>query len=242
MIIFLSKSHLFIPNLFHQKVFFYHIKCVSIKFFVQSSNITSNRLSLIRSFLLFWFLFAGCYYRWSWPFSWSTCISCSQKSFARWQNRHCTMRRIDIIRSFLQVKKKIFFLFLWRFHVTLTISYDFIWISWISSCFLLIKKYFFFSNFRNKVKYLNYLRKRCNVNPARGPFHFRAPCRIFYKAVRGNYTLKCMKNMWTIFSAILCENVIRNETNNVLMMINIIYLHYLILFMIETNSMLKLIQ
>ncbi|XP_055382971.1 60S ribosomal protein L13a [Condylostylus longicornis] len=39
--------------------------------------------------------------------------------------------------------------------------------------------------YRNKIKYLAYLRKRCNVNPARGPYHFRAPCRIFYKAVRG---------------------------------------------------------
>ncbi|KAL5273070.1 RPL13A family protein [Megaselia abdita] len=39
--------------------------------------------------------------------------------------------------------------------------------------------------FRNKIKYLSYLRKRCNVNPARGPFHFRAPSRIFFKAVRG---------------------------------------------------------
>ncbi|XP_055699971.1 60S ribosomal protein L13a [Phlebotomus papatasi] len=39
--------------------------------------------------------------------------------------------------------------------------------------------------YRNKVKYLSYLRKRCNVNPARGPYHFRAPSRMFYKAVRG---------------------------------------------------------
>ncbi|KAH8289982.1 hypothetical protein KR054_009782 [Drosophila jambulina] len=36
--------------------------------------------------------------------------------------------------------------------------------------------------YRNKIKFLAYLRKRCNVNPARGPFHFRAPSRIFYKA------------------------------------------------------------
>lgn len=38
---------------------------------------------------------------------------------------------------------------------------------------------------RNKIKFLSYLRKRCNVNPARGPFHFRAPSRMFWKAVRG---------------------------------------------------------
>ncbi|XP_045470388.1 60S ribosomal protein L13a [Harmonia axyridis] len=38
---------------------------------------------------------------------------------------------------------------------------------------------------RTKLKYLSFLRKRCNVNPARGPFHFRAPSRIFWKTVRG---------------------------------------------------------
>jgi len=35
------------------------------------------------------------------------------------------------------------------------------------------------------VKYLNYVRKRCIVNPARGPFHFRAPSRILYRVIRG---------------------------------------------------------
>uniref|UniRef100_A0A194AQ84 Large ribosomal subunit protein uL13 n=1 Tax=Pinctada fucata TaxID=50426 RepID=A0A194AQ84_PINFU len=39
--------------------------------------------------------------------------------------------------------------------------------------------------YRNKLKYLKYLRLRCNVKPTRGPFHFRAPSRIFYKAIRG---------------------------------------------------------
>ncbi|XP_031621634.1 60S ribosomal protein L13a [Contarinia nasturtii] len=47
--------------------------------------------------------------------------------------------------------------------------------------------------YRNKIKYLNYLRKRCNVNPARGPFHFRAPCRIFFKAVRGMIPHKTLR-------------------------------------------------
>ena len=39
--------------------------------------------------------------------------------------------------------------------------------------------------FRSKLKYLDYLKKRCNVKPSRGPFHFRAPSKIFYKTVRG---------------------------------------------------------
>ncbi|XP_065225014.1 large ribosomal subunit protein uL13-like [Planococcus citri] len=41
------------------------------------------------------------------------------------------------------------------------------------------------SFYRNKIKYLSFLRKRCNVNPARGPYHYRAPRCIFRKCVRG---------------------------------------------------------
>lgn len=39
--------------------------------------------------------------------------------------------------------------------------------------------------FRNKLKMHAYLRKRTRFNATRGPFHFRAPSRIMYKAVRG---------------------------------------------------------
>ncbi|CAN6675069.1 large ribosomal subunit protein uL13A [Trichomonascus vanleenenianus] len=39
--------------------------------------------------------------------------------------------------------------------------------------------------FRAKLKYHAYLRKATRYNKKRGPFHFRAPSRIFYKAVRG---------------------------------------------------------
>lgn len=41
------------------------------------------------------------------------------------------------------------------------------------------------SFYRNKLKYLAFLRKRCNVNPKRGPYHFRAPSKIFTRVVRG---------------------------------------------------------
>merc|ERR1712001_311838 len=39
--------------------------------------------------------------------------------------------------------------------------------------------------YRNKLKYLKFLRLRCNVKPLRGPFHFRAPSKIFWRTVRG---------------------------------------------------------
>jgi large subunit ribosomal protein L13Ae len=38
---------------------------------------------------------------------------------------------------------------------------------------------------RNKVKYLAFLRKRCNVNPSKGPYHFKSPSRIFWRSIRG---------------------------------------------------------
>jgi hypothetical protein len=41
------------------------------------------------------------------------------------------------------------------------------------------------SLFRNRLKYQAYLNKRVNTNPVRGPFHHRAPSRMFYKAIRG---------------------------------------------------------
>merc|ERR1719244_2266298 len=44
--------------------------------------------------------------------------------------------------------------------------------------------------FRNKLKYLSFLRKRCNVNPQRGPFHQRAPSKIFHRTVRGMLPVK----------------------------------------------------
>ncbi|XP_065189312.1 large ribosomal subunit protein uL13-like [Sycon ciliatum] len=41
------------------------------------------------------------------------------------------------------------------------------------------------SFYRNKLKYLKYLRLRCNVKPSRGPFHFRAPSKMLVRVVRG---------------------------------------------------------
>ncbi|XP_015928295.1 large ribosomal subunit protein uL13 [Parasteatoda tepidariorum] len=41
------------------------------------------------------------------------------------------------------------------------------------------------SFFRSKLKYLSFLRKRCNIKPSRGPFHYRAPGKIFWRTVRG---------------------------------------------------------
>ncbi|KTW31453.1 60S ribosomal protein L16 [Pneumocystis carinii B80] len=39
--------------------------------------------------------------------------------------------------------------------------------------------------FRNKLKMHAFLRKRTRFNATRGPFHFRAPSQIMYRAIRG---------------------------------------------------------
>ena len=38
---------------------------------------------------------------------------------------------------------------------------------------------------RNKVKFAQFLNKRTNTNPKRGPIHFRCPSKIFWRTVRG---------------------------------------------------------
>ena len=35
------------------------------------------------------------------------------------------------------------------------------------------------------MKYIDFLRKKVNTNPKKGPFHLRAPSRIFWRVTRG---------------------------------------------------------
>lgn len=48
---------------------------------------------------------------------------------------------------------------------------------------------------RSKLKFLSFLRKRCNVKPSRGSFHYRAPSRIFWRVVRGMVPHKTARGM-----------------------------------------------
>ena len=41
------------------------------------------------------------------------------------------------------------------------------------------------SLFRNKIKFSEYMRKKMVHNPSRGAVHYRAPSRVFWRAVRG---------------------------------------------------------
>jgi len=63
------------------------------------------------------------------------------------------------------------------------------------------------SFYRNKLKFLDKLRKRTNTNPAHGPFHFRAPSRIFYRIIRGmiphkTHRGKCAMERLQVFDGI----------------------------------------
>merc|ERR1712146_855263 len=63
------------------------------------------------------------------------------------------------------------------------------------------------SFYRNKLKFLDKLKKRTNTNPAHGPFHFRAPSRIFQRVIRGmiahkTYRGKCAMERLKTFEGI----------------------------------------
>jgi len=48
---------------------------------------------------------------------------------------------------------------------------------------------------RNKLKYLDFLKIHVNTNPKRGPFHYRAPSKILWRAVRGMLPHKTKRGM-----------------------------------------------
>merc|ERR1719331_579799 len=63
------------------------------------------------------------------------------------------------------------------------------------------------SFYRNKLKFLDKLKKRTNTNPAHGPYHMRSPARIFYRVIRGmiphkTYRGKCAMERLKVFEGI----------------------------------------
>jgi len=63
------------------------------------------------------------------------------------------------------------------------------------------------SFYRNKLKFLDKMRKCTNTNPAHGPFHFRSPSRIFYRVIRGmiphkTHRGKCAMERLKVFDGI----------------------------------------
>lgn len=48
-------------------------------------------------------------------------------------------------------------------------------------------------HFRNKLKYMDFLRKRMSTNPKKGPIHQKAPCRHVWRVIRGMLPHKTAK-------------------------------------------------
>jgi len=61
--------------------------------------------------------------------------------------------------------------------------------------------------YRNKLKYMEFMRKRCNVNPQRGAFHFRAPSKIFFRTIRGMLPHKTKRGEEALDRLRVCEGV-----------------------------------
>ncbi len=66
------------------------------------------------------------------------------------------------------------------------------------------------SFYRNKLKFLDKLRKRTNTNPAHGPYHMHAPAAIFHRVIRGmiphkTYRGKCAMERLKCFEGVPAE-------------------------------------
>lgn len=61
--------------------------------------------------------------------------------------------------------------------------------------------------FRNKIRYMSFLKKRCLVNPKRGPIHFRAPSKIFWRTVRGMLPHKTKRGAAALARLKVCEGI-----------------------------------
>lgn len=48
-------------------------------------------------------------------------------------------------------------------------------------------------HYRNKLKFMSFLHKRCNTQPAHGPFHQKSPAQIVYRTIRGMLPRKTAK-------------------------------------------------
>ncbi|CAD6187839.1 unnamed protein product [Caenorhabditis auriculariae] len=67
---------------------------------------------------------------------------------------------------------------------------------------------------RSKLKYLSFLRKRLNINPSRGPFHYRAPSKIFWRTVRGMLPHKTIHGTAALKNLRTYEGVPSQYNNN----------------------------
>ncbi|XP_067950747.1 large ribosomal subunit protein uL13-like [Watersipora subatra] len=63
------------------------------------------------------------------------------------------------------------------------------------------------SFYRNKLKYLDFMRKRCNTNPNRGPYHLRAPSKMLWRVIRGMLPHKTNRGKEALYLFRACEGI-----------------------------------
>lgn len=63
-----------------------------------------------------------------------------------------------------------------------------------------------YADVRNKVKFLQFLRKRMNTNPKKGPIHYRSPSRILWRTIRGMLPHKTARGAAALQRLKVCEN------------------------------------
>lgn len=63
---------------------------------------------------------------------------------------------------------------------------------------------------RNKIKYLQYLRKRKLSNPSKGPFHHRSPADVFTRTVRSMLPRYTKRGMSALHSLVAYEGIPTN--------------------------------
>lgn len=69
------------------------------------------------------------------------------------------------------------------------------------------------SEIRNKIKWLNFLRKRHLTNPKKGPFHNRAPSEIFCRAVRGMLPFRTKRGHQALRRLVAYDGIPANVAN-----------------------------
>jgi large subunit ribosomal protein L13Ae len=68
---------------------------------------------------------------------------------------------------------------------------------------------------RNKIKFAQFIKKRTNTNPDRGPFHFRSPARLFWRSLRGMLPHKTARGQLALGRLATYEGIPTGDMNGV---------------------------
>jgi large subunit ribosomal protein L13Ae len=66
---------------------------------------------------------------------------------------------------------------------------------------------------RSKLNFISRTKKRTNTNPKHGPFHFKTPSQVFWKAIRGMLPHKTFRGSDALMRLKLYDGIPKNLTN-----------------------------